>query len=687
MLADCAGANSDRSKTPLWSRPFVGALFILGATLCAYYNTLSAPFLFDDYAAVVNNPSIRHISSSLAPAADGSTAAGRPLVNLSFAVNYAIGGLRVEGYHAFNVGLHIASGLLLFGLVRRTLERLSRGDCAVTNNPVAFGAAVAAIWTLHPLQTESVTCIAQRTELCVGFFYLLTLYCFLRTVDGTSVKRPWAVGMISASILGMLSKEVMVSAPLVVFLYDRTFVAGSFRAASKHRHRLHLALAATWIPLLILVASGSGTRGVAAGFGLGISWSAYALKQCEAIIRYLRLAIWPEPLVLDYGTGVAIDPTWIAWQGLMLGLMIAGTAFALFRRPILGFVGTWFFAILAPSSSVIPLVTQTVAEHRMYLPLAAVVVLLVFAIAKSHRAFPTTVVALLVVALAVVTARRNADYRSEIAIWQDTVAKLPNNPRAHNNLGFELAKMPGRIADALAEYERALQLDLYDADAHYNLANELARLPGRTAEAIAHYTQTLSIKPGYMEAHNNLGLLLANDSGRLAEAEAHLKNAVQAKPTSARLHNNLGLVLSRLAARSAEAQQEYREAVRLDPGYSEAHYNLATELAKLPGHAAEAISHYEEAVRLKPDYVEARFNLAVELAKIPTRKRDAIQQYEETLRLSPDLTDAHNNLAIEYATAGRTDEAIRHFERALALNPNFENARENLKILQTARKK
>src|SRR5687768_6643657 len=343
----------------------------------AYWNSLRVPFFFDDPVAILENPTIRNlgdISQVLSPPTNGSGVTGRPIVNLSLAINYALGGTNVTGYHLANIAFHAMAGLLLFGCVRRTVlnaPQLSR------LRPVAchFGFAVAALWLLHPLQTESVTCVIQRTELLVGLFYLATLYGFIRFTEHAS--RGWTAVAVASCLLGMGSKEVMVTAPVVVFLYDRTFLAGSFSVAWKMRGRLHLALAGTWLLLGLLLVSMGGSRGEVGGFNVGATWWSYALKQCEAIMLYLWLTIWPHPLNVFHGVDVVTNPLEVWWQLLLLTTLVGVTFHAAWRRPILGFCGLWFFLILAPSSSVVPLVSQTVSEHRMYLPLAAALALFV----------------------------------------------------------------------------------------------------------------------------------------------------------------------------------------------------------------------------------------------------------------------------------------------------------------------
>ena len=236
--------------------------------------------------------------------------------------------------------------------------------------------AIAIIWAVHPLQTASVTYVIQRAESLFGLFYLLTLYCFVRGVDSPRAVL-WYAGSVAACLLGMASKEVMVSAPLMVLFYDRAFVGGSFREALRRRYGLYLALAGTWLLLGFMVAW-SGTRGNSSGFGIGVGCWEYLCTQFGAILNYLKLCVWPCPLVFDYGNYIAENVLEIAVCGVVVVLAGLATVVALWRWPKVGFLGVWFFAIFAPTTSFIPEL-QTVAEHRMYLPLAAVVTGLVVA--------------------------------------------------------------------------------------------------------------------------------------------------------------------------------------------------------------------------------------------------------------------------------------------------------------------
>ena len=668
-----------RDVRPWWYRAWAPLLIVL-AVAAAYANSLSGPFVFDDLPAIVDNPTIRHLDqlgAVLHPPADGSTVTGRPLLNLSFALNSAWGGTNPVGYHVVNLILHTLAALTLFGLVRRTLRRpVFAGRYEESATGLATAAAL--LWALHPLQTESVTFIVQRAESLMGLCYLATLYGFLRAVDAGGRPTGWLALTVAACALGMTAKEVMVTAPVMVLLYDRTFGAGTFAGAWRRRI-FYLVLAATWLPLLWLLAGGGGARGTGAGLGLGVDWWPYALTQCGAIVRYLRLALWPDALVLDYGTGVASGLGDVAPQAMLLGALLVAAIWALVRRPVAGFAGAWFFLILAPSSSFVPVIGQTMAEHRMYLPLAAIVVPAVLGLARLPARFRWPVLAALALAAGALTARRNLDYRDPVTLWRDTARKQPGNYRAHYNLAVELARAPAGRTEAIAEYEKALALEPNYPDAHNNLAVELTQVPGREDEALRHYEAAVRLRPEYAEAHYNLAVELGRRPGRIGEAIAHFEAALRLAPGNAEAHNNLAVALASVPGRLPEAIAQYNAALDLRPDYPEALYGLANAQAVTPGHLEEAVAHYQAALRLRPDYPEAHFALALALARLPGRTADAIGEYEATLRLRPDHHQAHYNLANELArTPARLPEAIGHYEAAVRLKPDFAEARNNL---------
>jgi protein O-mannosyl-transferase len=650
---------------------------ILLAALLVYHNSFTVPFLLDDFSSVRDNAQIRHlwpIWKVLSPPAT-LPVGGRPVINLSFAINYAVGELAVRGYHILNLTIHVLAGLTLLGIVRRTfLQPVLRDQFGPSALPLAL--AVAVLWTIHPLQTETVTYISERCESLMGLFYMLTLYCFIRGTDSENLTG-WLALSVIACLLGMASKEVMVTAPLMVFLYDRTFVSGSFREAWKRHGRFYLVLAATWLLLGLLMAD-VHYRGV--GYGGGITSWDYALTECRAVMNYLWLGFWPHPLVFDYGPNLLVGRLADVWlSGLILSLLLAGVLWALVRQPVIGFLGTWFFLILAPSSSVVPILGQPMAENRPYLSLAAVVVAVIVTgnwfcrNLWARRGWPepsrvglqVAVVIGLALALGAATIHRNAQYHSEESIWADVVAKRPGNVRSHASLGVALLT-DGRAKESIPQFIDALHIDPNEPIVRCNLAKALA-MSGATNQAIFELQETLRHVPNHAPAHVILADILAGQGDEKSALEQYA-NALAIDPDEQMAHFDLAQLLAHMGRRE-EAIAEYQKVLHLDPKNATTHYNLANLLAE-SGREEEAISHYAAATHFDPHNRHSPLNLGNLFLKMG-RTNDAIIAYMDTLRVDPNSFKAHNNLAVILANRGDLVHATGHFREAARLMPGM----------------
>ena len=722
-----------RRSIPLVSPPLTLVCVILACAVSACWtNSLSAPFLFDDHHAVLENPTIRQLWSLKTlqpPATAGETVSGRPLLNLSFALNAAIGGLSPESFRVGNLLIHYAAALLLFGITWRTLAEWSssaagpdlrpgrddhppaarferRSDPSARPGPnereqaapIAaararwFALAVALAWALHPLQTASTTYIAQRAESLAALFSLLVLYSFIRyswpasaparaaISGGAGVADPgaarWAITGIAAALLGAATKETIAVAPLIVLLYDRTFVSGSFRAAWHTHRRFYLGLLASWILLAVLVASNAG-RGGSAGFGSDIGPWPYALTQIHAIVHYARLALWPHPLVFDYGvaTVAGIGDVWI--EALLLFSALAATIWAVVRNRPLGFPAAAFFLLLAPTSSVVPVATQTIAEHRMYLPLAALVLIAglgLWCLAQrvTKPALAALIAGVVILALGATTIARNHTYRSTLAVWQDVVAKRPGNARGHHNLGIALLQQD-RLDEAAAAFRRAIELQPHHAFAHYQLGT-IALRERRWEDAIGHLSTAVTAEPRDVSMRIDLGHALTQ-VGRTAQAEQHYRAAIELDPNAHDARSNLaGVVLAQ--GRRDEAEAILRELVADAPGFAPAHHQLGL-IHEAAGRNAAAEAAFREAHRLAPSFVAplvALGNLAAGRGDTAT----AGQWYRRALELDPAHAGAHFGLGSVFAQGRRFDEAMAAFREVLRLDPEHRGARHNL---------
>ncbi len=625
----------ENTPPPPGGRP-AGRGLALAASLglvvvCAaiYANSLQGPFVFDDLPSIRESESVRSLNplSESLTAPGGTGASGRPLVALSLAVNYAIGELEVFGYHLFNVAVHALAALALFGLVRRTLEATRLATRAL---PVAF--ATALLWVVHPLHTDTLNHVVYRNEAMGALFYLLTLYAAVR---GFRAERstPWVTLSVLACALAMASKEAAVSAPLAVLALDRMLFSGGFLDGLKRRKGLYLGLAATWGVLALSIASGD--RGTSAGFEQEVvSGAEYLRTQAVAIVQYLRLSLWPDQLLFDYYNWPTISSWGEVWlRGLALIALLAVSTWAFIRRRVAGYLGLFCFAVLAPSSSFIPLTGEMIAEHRMYLPLAALVLLLVLGVdallqraGGGRRAFVIGGAAVLLGggALAWRTVTRNEDYRSTEALWGTVLERYPDHPRAHQMLS---------------------QYYVYEQD---------------WEAALPHCQAAMELDDRLSSVEFNLGTTLMN-LGRSGEALPFLQHAVKEEPEKAITYAQLGLCLKYLE-RPEQALQALRKAAGLDPDDAVIWHNLANFLIGR-GAYGEAAQAAKRAIEADSNYVAGHHDLGAALLNAG-RAEESIPYFRKALELDPGVARRHRNLALALQHAGREAEAAR--ERAEA---------------------
>lgn len=555
--------------------------------LLIYFNSLWNPFIFDDHIAIIDNPVVRALwpptwlTSAWSPE---KGAQGRPVVNLTLALNYHIGQLNVFGYHLVNLFLHMFNALILCAILRHTFQSPNLNQ-RYGQTATRLSLIIATLWLVHPLHTQCLNYLTQRSELLMGTFYLLTMYCSIRAFQNPKAPH-WIVLSILSCALGMASKEVMVSTPFVVLLYHRTFFSNNLRTAILNKWTLYAGLASTWIILLILLSK--VPHGDTIGFATPLTGWAYLKNQCIALTTYLKLVIWPHPLILDYGFPDPHLPFGdVAPQAILLVCLIMGTVVALKKHPAIGFLGACFFLILAPTSSIIPIVNEVAAERRMYLPLVACLILIVMLFDAVIRTttYPLhfkkrligIATTLSICILSVLTIQRNQDHQTEQKIWETVIQHNPTNPRAWNILGH-LRFEEKAFEASIPFFEKSLEQKPDFFYAQYNMAHALTEL-GRPEEALPFFTKAVELDPDedrlenwVPKIHNNLGIAFLKQE-QYQKAIAHFRKVITIKPDHYLAHNNLGVALLHLK-NYQEALREFQEALRINSNYAGAQSNI-----------------------------------------------------------------------------------------------------------------
>jgi hypothetical protein len=576
MLAPAGEDETGDAFASAWHVRSAAFLLVLLGIL-AYSNAVTNHFIgIDTLQNVRDNPDIRtltplpralslHRAGADAPN-DNSTLVRRPILSFSFALSYAVLGPQAWGFQVGNIAIHIAAALLLFGIVRRTFT-IRASATAQRGCWLAF--SIAAIWLVHPLNTESVTNIVQRAESLMGCFAFLTLYCAIRSWQSERAPRArgWSAASVLACALGMATKEVMVVVPVLVWLYDAIFLCGSFAVPLRRRWSFYLLLGATWaVPGLLMARTVHNTAREFDSSRIG----AYVLSQPRVVLHYLRLAFWPHPLHhYIMGGPFLFHPGLDSWLALArsavpVGILLVATLVAALRLSPAGFLGAAFFLPLLPTSIAGTLLIQ---EHRAYLSLAPLVTGTVMVLdaalvrsaarwrwAGAATAVPVILIALTLFGLVYGTRLRNQDYRSDLTLWAPHDLPLAftmlSNLAVYHAHWSEAAEVLDTLLGASMRARRDEPLFAYRARALNGLGTVHA-LQTRLGDAQQLFAQTLVQDPSSAAGENNLGVVLFL-RGDAQAARQHLQAARALDPLQAAARHNLE-ILSAVSGDSAES--------------------------------------------------------------------------------------------------------------------------------------
>src|SRR5882762_236128 len=646
-------------ERPSWQRGWLWAFLLIALVFVSYARVFNADFIWDDESHLTRNPCVVG-PLGLKEIWTSSRAVYYPLVLTTFWVVHKFVGLSHWPYHLLNVCLHAGSAVLLWQVLRQLNVR---------------GAWLgAALWALHPVMVQSVAWVTELKNTQSGFFYLLSIFCFLkadaaiqgRAIFSSPLRRSGdRRSLLFASslvffILATLSKPSVVMLPVVLALciWWRTRRVQWRDIAALAPFVLISAIASVWTIFEQKFHAG------AIGAEWAHTWPERLIIAGRAIWFYVVKLAWPYPLIfiyprweIDSSQATAYLPLLAALSGLLAlwlnrarwsrAVFFAAAYYVVSLFPVLGFFSVYFFrysfvsdhfqylASMGPLALAGAGIVTTVGRFGEKLSrLASDTDALQFsgniAVVRSKSLLLLTTAGTCLLLLVVLTWRQTAVYHNLVTLYTATLTRNPGCWMAHYNLGIALNEQ--RDTDgAIAHYRQAIELRPNYAEAHYNLGRLLVQ-KGQLDEAIAHYDKALEINPSDADAHNNLGVtLLAN--GRIDEAIAHYQKALVIQPDYADASCNLaGALLSKDDLDGAIAH--FSACLAVSPNQPEAQYSLASALFRR-GRTDEAIAHYQKVLELSPDNADARANLgSMFLAK--GRVRDAIEQYRDVLRIAPD---------------------------------------------------
>jgi tetratricopeptide (TPR) repeat protein len=547
----------------------------------------------------------------------------------------------------------------------------------------------AALWALHPVAVESVAWITEMKNTESGLFFLLSILFFVRWLtakdlgERTGAGWSYALSLLLAA-LAMAAKSSTVILPVVLCLCA-WWMHGRWRWRNLVRT----------IPIFLVAIAASALSIWTQGLEVAKvsdpqwvrTWPERLAAAGDAVWFYLGKVLWPHPLITIYPRWQTDAGQWVSYLPLLAVIVIlsifwlrgrsggAGSracffAFAYFvvgLLPILGLIDNYIFRY------------SLVFDHLQYLasigPVAlagtALVRLSDFIIPKKPWLQLALCAGVLLI-VGIASWQRTWVFKTEDALWTDTLAKNPNSWAAHNNLANVFIEK-GQVDDAMVQYQKALEVNPNYAEALNNLGLALFR-KGWVDDAVAQFQKALAINSNYVLAHNNLGLALVQ-RGQVDDAVAHYRKALEIKPDFAEAHSNLGVALLQ-KGQLDDAVAHYQRALEISPDSPEAHYNLGNTLFQ-KGRVDDAVAHYQKALEINPNYAEAHNNLGLAIFR-KGQVNDAVAHYQRALEISPDYPDVHYNLGKVFIQKGQLDSAITQFQQVLRLKPDFRPAQDDL---------
>ena len=630
-------------------RTLFASLLVITAGLVAWWGAWNGPFLFDDHPSFLEHPAMMAGDWWGTALGDHHTPlANRPLTCLSLVVDMKIFGPGPFGPHLVNVLLHLGNALLLLAVVRGVLRSASLQPRFDERSATWIATAIAAIWVVHPLGADAVAYATQRSTVLLATGLLVALLATMRA-EGSPRASAWRALAVGATAAAMACKEDAVVVPILIALFERAFLLPSWRAL-RSRRGFHAALACTWLVLALLVWNGPRNPTVGYDFGQPITAWNWLATEAPVVLHYLRLAVWPQPLRGAYADTLVTEWTRSLPAGIAVVALLVGVVLAWRRAPWLGWLGAMFFLLLAPTSSIMPIVTEITAERRAYLPMLFVIVPAIVALrvafAAAHRRVVATGIALAIVAaLTSVAWTRVAVYGDETRFWVDAYEKRP--PESRSFLASQLLGnyattlwLAGRLDEACAVFDECMKCESPTANMRHKHAASL-QYRGRHAEAIAVMRDLVAKEPSDAEYVATLASVLVEqanaehakaDDPRFEEAERCARRALELAPDRASAWNSLGFLL-RKRGQTKDAEAAYRRATELQTERLMPFLARAELLVQL-GRADEITAMFDRLLAARATDVRVRVDLAAWL--VENRQFDSASNVlQDALRIDP----------------------------------------------------
>ena len=579
------GKKAGEAFSKMTATRWLPVALLVFVCIVVYLNSLPNGFVFDDYAVIIENKYLKLPGINFASFFNhsyfniaGGEASYRPVATLSYYLIYAIAGLNPFFYHLLSVILHIVNVVLVYLLFNLILKH-------------RFTALIAGLlFACHPALTEAVDCISYNEDLLAAVFFLLAFLLYLKSSTHGLRSSSINYGLsLFFFLLGLLSKEMAITLPAIILLYDVSLKNG----ADKKSFSLQLIL------------KNIKVRGLFYGGYLAVSLLYLSIRffvlyhpqesikpfygnLFERIIflpghifSFIKLAFFPVNLTADYV--FSYPHHFFAISNLIGFLFVVGLAVGsvfIFKYSRGIFFGIWwFFITLFPVYNIIP-IYNPFAERFLYIPLIGycLLVAMAFNTLMNKRLSETVPVKVLssvaIIALlsfyAMITIARNLDWKDSLTLWSKTVITSPDSSIAHGSLGRAYQDL-GRLEEAIREYKKAIEIFPDNYKAYYNLG-VLYDGQGALKEAVANYKRTIAINPAFIDAQFNLGNIYHNQ-GLLEEAIHQYRKVTELDPTDFEARNNLGVAYAR-QGKLDKAIAQWEKVLEIEPQNKSAVENI-----------------------------------------------------------------------------------------------------------------
>ncbi len=649
-----------RVSAPELKRPdkkffLLSFLAVAVTAFLVYSNTFHSEFQFDDLKELQEGYPLRRLSDL---AGIWNYSPSRFITYYSFALNYHFSRMDVTAYHVTNLFVHILTScvVLLFSSALFKTPYLSK---RMTPEAAPWAALAASLlFAAHPLQTGAVTYIIQRAAVLAAFFYLTSLFLYVRARLENRAGFYYAAFACGAA--AMLCKQNAFTLPFAMLLCDFLFFQEKSEPLSARLKRFapFLALLAL-LPAIRLFAPSNGALFRETQ---KISHVDYLLTQLSVLVTYLRLLVWPSGQNVDYDFPISasfFEPRTLA-SFVFLAALLAGGFFALKKNRVWSFGIFWFFLTLSVESGLVP-IRDVIFEHRMYLPMFGAVFCAAWTFYFLGRE-PKKIMALCLVCLLPLAAaayKRNSVWKNGIALWEDAARKSPKKARPYHNLSF-LYSAKGDYPKSVEYGEKAVSFDPSSSGPYFTLGVAYGRM-GNIDREIEYYEKAFALGPWNPAKHfNNMGSAYGR-KGDMAAAVENFKKAIAADSAYPATYANFGFALDRMG-QFEQAIRYYQKAIKLDPQFAEAWNFMAIALAK-KGNPDQALESAQRSVRLNPRYADAYNTLGL-IHGMKGDLQSMIRFCLKAVEIDPGYKLGYQNLAQAYQKTGDTQKAAFYAAKA-----------------------